>query len=168
MDWLNYEKLVEKVCRELGKAKGVTVFSKRVYRSTSGRDIEIDVSFELEVLGSRVFGIVECKHYARRVQAFQVLAFARTKELVRAHKGIIVSTVGFQHGAVIEAENEGIALALLSPHAANLRYVIRARRRSKNLLQGRIRVPSSGKSECDNEIGIPFTSASALIRILKG
>ncbi|HYJ88134.1 MAG TPA: restriction endonuclease [Pyrinomonadaceae bacterium] len=164
MYWEDYEKFVERICQELAVVEGVLVFPKREYAAISGRNIEIDLSFELEALGSRIFGIIECKHYKRRISAVQVLAFAKTIELVRAHKGIFVSTVGFQTGAIIEAEKEGIALALLRPNPTDsLKYLVRSPSDDSVLLQGKIRLGSHSPL-ADNDIA--FHTASQLIELL--
>jgi hypothetical protein len=166
MEWESYEAFVEQICRELAEARGITVFSKRTYRSTSGRDIEIDVSFEFEAMGARIFCLIECKHHRRRVEAVDVLTFAKTIELVRAHKGIIVSTAGFQRGAVIEADREGIALATLDGAGPDsFRYVVRAPHRLPRLVQGHAYlVPDPAAGDAG---GVPFDSAVQLVRLLR-
>ncbi len=164
MHWESYEALVENVCRELARAQGIKVYPKRQYTSKSGRPIEVDVSFELEALGSRIFGIVECKHYSRKVEATEVMILAKTKEQLGAHKGILVSTVGFQSGAIAEAIQEGIALATLQPEVegASLDYVLRADRRdSASSLRGLVRLPSATGVE------FPFSSGAELISLIR-
>lgn len=161
MDWLDYERFVEQVCRELAEAPGITVYGKRRYEAASGREIEVDVSFELSAMGARIFGIVECKHYRRRVQASQVFVLAKTVEALRAHKGILVSGVGFQSGAVTEARQAGVALALLEPaEAAGLNYVVRGEEESE-LLRGRVHL-----ADAPAEDGFAFHSAADLVRLL--
>jgi Restriction endonuclease len=162
--WASYEELVEHVCRELGAARGIKVYSKREYLSTSGRPIEVDVSFELEALGARIFGIVECKHYSRRVEAAEVMILARTVEQLRAHKGILVSTVGFQSGALQEAAQAGVALATLEPKeaGASLDYVLRRKRYGPGGgLQGRVSLPAAGGTD------FPFSSGAELVALLR-
>ena len=167
MDWENYEKFVEQVYRELGETQGIKVFSKREYLATTGMSIEIDLSFELEALGSRIFGIVECKHYKRRIEAMRVLAFAKTIELLQAHKGIIVSTKGFQKGAVTVAEREGIALALLDTNKP-LEYVVRRDPETATVaLQGCLYLGSKFASGHDSTSGLPFKSASQMVNLLR-
>jgi hypothetical protein len=165
MDWLDYERFVEQVCRELAEAPGITVYSKRRYEAASGREIEVDVSFELNAMGARIFGIVECKHYRRRVQAAQVFVLAQTVHALRAHKGILFSGVGFQSGAVIEARQAGIALALLQPaEAAGPKYVVRGPEEESQLLRGRIHLPDG--PQAPGEDGFAFHSAGDLARLL--
>lgn len=82
------------------------------YLGKSGQEHAIDVSFETTLSDLRLLILVECKHYARSVGVEDVLTFAYRLRDVGAHKGIIVTTQGFQEGAVQVARAEGIALLL--------------------------------------------------------
>ena len=80
----------------------------------SGHAHEIDVSFELDVAGTQLLVLVECKAYRRRVGIDEVMEFASRLDDIAAHKGIFVTTKGFQKGAIKFAASKGIALVVAS------------------------------------------------------
>lgn len=86
------------------------VFHDKRYRGKSGHEHQIDVAAELELAEVRILILVECKHYSRKVGIDDVMELATRIEDIGAHKGIIVTTVGFQEGAVRIAKAKGIAL----------------------------------------------------------
>jgi restriction system protein len=57
---------------------------------------------------------VECKCYAHKVSVDDIEEFHSKIDDIGAHKGIMVTTVGYQEGAVKTARGRGIALALLT------------------------------------------------------
>lgn len=118
-----YERFVQQVIVVL---TGVEVHHKRIYVGrVSRREIEVDVSFETSIAGARLLCLVECKCYSRSVSVDEVEEFHSKLDDIGAHKGIMVTTVGFQDGAVKVAEGRGIALALLTKSylPGELRYV---------------------------------------------
>jgi hypothetical protein len=86
------------------------VFRDKIYPGKSGHAHQIDVSAELEVAGAFILIPVECKLYSRKVGIDDVMEFATRIDDIGAHKGIIVTTNGFQKGAVQLAQSKGIAL----------------------------------------------------------
>jgi len=76
----------------------------------SGYEHEIDLSFELDVAGTQVLVLVECKAYSRPVSVDDILEFGSRIEDIAAHKGILVSTSGYTSGARKVAMGKGIAL----------------------------------------------------------
>jgi hypothetical protein len=107
-----YEQFTQRVINEL---VGVTVYHKKIYTGRiSHRDIIIDVSFNYSVAGSDLLFIVECKCYNHAVPVDDVEEFHSKIDDIGAHKGIMVTTVGFQSGAIKTAKGRGISLALLT------------------------------------------------------
>ena len=107
-----YEEFVQRVIAVL---TGVQVHHKKQYVGRiSHRVIVVDVSFEKSVAGARLLILVECKCYAHAVSVDEVEEFHSKLDDVGAHKGIMVTTVGYQDGAVKVAEGRGIALAHLT------------------------------------------------------
>ena len=107
-----YEQFTQRVINEL---VGVTVCHKKVYTGrVSQRDIIVDVSFNYSVAGSDLLFIVECKYYNHKVPVDDVEEFHSKIDDIGAHKGIMVTTVGFQSGSIKTAKGRGIALALLT------------------------------------------------------
>lgn len=91
-----------------------SLFSDKKYKGKSGHEHQIDVSAEIKIAGFLILILVECKLYSRSVGIEDVLEFASRLEDIGAHKGIIISTKGFQDGAKKIAKSKGIALAIVS------------------------------------------------------
>ncbi|MDP2045843.1 MAG: restriction endonuclease [Deltaproteobacteria bacterium] len=107
-----YEQFTQKVIASL---VGVTVQHQRVYTGRiSQREIKVDVSFNYTIAGANLLFLVECKCYGHSVPVDDVEEFHSKIDDIGAHKGIMVTTVGFQEGAVKTARGRGIALALLT------------------------------------------------------
>ena len=107
-----YEQFTQRVILEL---VGVTVYHKKIYIGIrSQREIIIDVSFNYSVAGSDLLFLVECKCYNHAVPVDDVEEFHSKIDDIGAHKGIMVTTVGYQSGAIKTARGRGIGLALLT------------------------------------------------------
>ncbi len=107
-----YEQFTQKVIEAL---VGVDVHHQRVYVGRiSQRKIKVDVSFNYTVAGAKLLFLVECKCYDHSVPVDDVEEFYSKIDDIGAHKGIMVTTVGFQKGAIKTAEGRRIALALLT------------------------------------------------------
>lgn len=81
----------------------------QVIRRPDG-DYQIDVIVTFEALGANVKVLVECKHQKRPVEREVVQLLLGKLGSIGAHKGMIFSTAGFQSGAMLYAEQHGIAL----------------------------------------------------------
>lgn len=109
-----YEDFIYDVCRALGEASGVTIHRNATFTGRiSGRKIKPDVSFEAQLLGARIVGLVECKRYKQRVEVSDVEEFHSKLDDIGAHKGVMFTTVGYEAGAVKTARGRGIALFVL-------------------------------------------------------
>jgi len=120
----NYEQFTQQV---MSSIIGVTVHHQRVYIGrVSQRDIKVDVSFNYTIAGADLLFLVECKCYAHSVPVDDVEEFHSKIDDIGAHKGIMVTTFGFQEDAVKTARGRGIALALLTTEhqAGELQYVV--------------------------------------------
>ena len=71
---------------------------------------QIDISAEYTALGVKNTVLIECKKYTRSVERKVVTDLCKKIETLGANKGIIISTAGFQSGAVQFAKQHGIAL----------------------------------------------------------
>lgn len=144
----DYETFVQRVVASL---VGVEVFQRKVYQGRiTSRKINVDVSFVLKIAGGAdLLVLVECKHYGHRVPVDDVEEFHSKLDDIGAHKGILITTVGFQEGAIKAAIGRRIALALLTPEPQHgeIQYVVNragswtpaARPRSRELLQGNVK-----------------------------
>lgn len=110
-----YEKFVQGVISVLMQEYAPTVYGSRLYKGNTGYEHQIDVSYEFTMKGFKLLVLVECKHYNARVSVGDILTFAQRIQDIGAHKGLLLSTVGFQSGAKKFAEARGIGLALLTP-----------------------------------------------------
>ncbi|WP_170113136.1 restriction endonuclease [Ahniella affigens] len=167
-----YEEFVTQLLREVycvDAARGRTFVGK-----STGRKITVDVSFETTTIGgAKVLVVLECKHYRRRVSVGHVESFKTRIEDIAAHKGIMVTTVGYQSGTEKVAVAHGIGLALLTrdprPGELPLRYIVASSsphfdhepEPTNDLLQGNI-VGLVSKSEA----GFRFDRFSQLLGLL--
>lgn len=107
----NYELLVKEIYDSLLRQEGVAVHHRRKYVGKCSRQpYEIDLSFQFSKASVEFLVLVECKYYSRPVEVGDALEFAQKVEDIAAHKGILVSTVGFQKGVFRVARSAGIAL----------------------------------------------------------
>lgn len=112
-------KVYERIVRSLllskltdGPTANLSSFQSKRYLGKSGQSHEIDVSFEVELAGVKLLVVVECKDYGRKVGVDDVMTFNYRIRDIGAHKGLLVTTRGFQAGAVTIARAEGIGLLL--------------------------------------------------------
>lgn len=76
----------------------------------TGGDYKIDVLVEFSLFAGALFIVlVECKHQGRPVEREDVMVLEAKIRDVRAHKGMLFSTSGFQSGAIQYAASYGIA-----------------------------------------------------------
>lgn len=144
----DYEQFTQRVIESL---VGVDVYQGCIYTGrVSKRQIKVDVSFNYTIAqGANVLFIVECKCSTYAVPVDDVEEFHSKLDDIGAHKGIIVTTVGFQKGAIKTAKGRGIALALLTTERqpGELRYVVHAARTTRSgqasseFWQGNLRGP---------------------------
>jgi restriction system protein len=109
-----YEEFIYNVCQAMAEEGKATVYRDKTYTGrVSGRKISIEVSFEAQLLGARILGLVECKCYKNRVEVGDVEEFHSKVDDIGAHKGIMFTTVGYEAGAIKVAKGRGIALFIL-------------------------------------------------------
>jgi hypothetical protein len=114
---VDYEKFVRDILEaELAKylpSSSIRIRHNQKLTGKSGQQHQVDIVAELSLAGLNFLTLVECKHYQRKVGVDKVLQLASRLEDCAAHKGIIVTTVGFQAGAANLARANGIALVLV-------------------------------------------------------
>jgi len=71
---------------------------------------QIDIYAEYIALSVKMKVIVECKHLKRPVERKEVILLIDKVHSLAAHKGILISSSGFQSGAIERAIKDGIAL----------------------------------------------------------
>jgi len=78
----------------------------------SGHSHQVDVVYSFRMWATDFLVVVECKQYARSVRIDDLLEFKARLDDLRAHKGLFVTTTGFQKGAVEFAKANRIALLI--------------------------------------------------------
>lgn len=174
MNPTEYELFIQQFCQELLSCSGIQVYHLCEYTGRiSQRKIKVDVSFETHVLGAKVLVLVECKYYKSRVDVGDVEEFYSKLDDIGAHKGIIVTTIGFQDGAVKVAKGRGIALALLKEetNSSELHYITKGydpdkhKMQEVSLFQGNLR-PWGRFSGEDYKAGFRFDSVETMLKLL--
>ena len=77
---------------------------------TDDGEYQIDVYAEFIALSVKFKVVAECKRYSTPVEREKIAVLADKVRSLGAHKGILISTSGFQSGAIEYAEKHGIAL----------------------------------------------------------
>ena len=128
-----YQTLVD---RQLGTVQAGRLFTGR----KTGHAHQIDVSIELRIADLSLTVLVECKHYKSKVGIADLLEFAQRIDDIGAHKGVLVSTVGFQEGAIRVADAHGIALVITKPIWQVIRHCVDAKGESVGASFGELQV----------------------------
>jgi len=106
--------------------------------------------------------LVECKHYKDKVEISDLLEFAQRIDDIGAHKGVVVSTVGFQEGAIKVADAHGIALVTTAPVWQTILYDLSPRGEPLAFTFGRTYV--GGKHSPGRFAGVTITLLNAPVR----
>jgi hypothetical protein len=112
-----YEKYVRGITEALLRAQGLrTVEVKHdvAVRGTS-RSHQIDVYWEYRLGGVVHRVVINCKRYKHTVEVTDVLTLAGVLADLPGVRGLIVSTVGFQRGAIDYARQHQIGLKVIRP-----------------------------------------------------
>ena len=91
---------------------GLSDYSSSLREVISGMDgeYEIDVVAGFLALGVRMRVLIECKHHRRPVSRDVVALLVHKVQSSGSQKGVVVSTSGFQSGALEVADKHGVAL----------------------------------------------------------
>ena len=89
--------------------KDVTVEHNKLYKANDGI-YQLDGYIEYMLLGVKIKIIVECKRYSSPVKRDTVVLLHSKLNSIGANKGILMSSSGFQSGAVEYAKEHGVAL----------------------------------------------------------
>jgi restriction system protein len=165
-----YENFIFRVCEALGEPNGIVVYRNKTYTGrVSRRKIKMEVSFEGQLLGARILGLVECKCYKSRVEVSDVEEFHSKLDDIGAHKGIMFTTVGYEAGAKKVAKGRGIALFILregrEPGELRVETKSADRPAASTFLGGNF-LPWGRFSESGDEVGYRVESADEFFYIL--
>jgi hypothetical protein len=136
--WKEYQEQAATFFRSLG-LKAAT--DERVIGVRGVHDIDVAVRSETAGIGQ--LWIVECKRWKRRVEKLHVAALYEIVQDVGADRGILLSEVGFQAGAIRMANSSNITLSSLADLEENsegerARLALVQLRRRISILIGRI------------------------------
>lgn len=109
VDWKEYQEQAAEFFHSLGLNAETDVC---VSGARGKHNVDVLVSFERFGIASR--WIVECKRWSSRVTKEKVLALQAIVQDVGADKGVLLSEIGFQAGAVASAQSTNIMLADLA------------------------------------------------------
>lgn len=107
-----FEELCLEILRSYAEAEHLLDFSIQHNVSIPADDgtYQIDVYARFFAMGVEFKVIAECKRYSSPVSREKVAVLADKVKSLGAHKGIMISTCGFQSGAYEYAKKHGIAL----------------------------------------------------------
>lgn len=109
---VEFEEYCLKILKEYAKKENLNHFTieHNTKIQTDDGNYQIDIYAKFIALGVEFKVLVECKRYSRAVSRETVAILESKLNSIGAHKGIIISTSGFQEGAIIYAQKHGIAL----------------------------------------------------------
>lgn len=85
---------------------------------------DIDVYVQTKFLGEDITWLIEAKHWKSKVKKAQVLAFRSIVDDIGADRGFIVSSSGFQSGALEASENTNVKLKTFEELKADTKDVV--------------------------------------------
>lgn len=99
-----FESIVAAIHKQFNKEATITEDEK--IKGKSGKLRQIDVAIRTSVLGYKVFIVVECKDYQKKIGIGKVDELIGKIEDVGADKGILISNSGFTEDAILRANND--------------------------------------------------------------
>jgi hypothetical protein len=110
---VEYERLVRDVYQAIQQTEGLDttklLHNQRI-QGKSGLRHQVDIYWELKIDGNMSRVAIECKHYSRRVDIGKVRDFLGVLHDIGDIRGILVTKVGFESGAITFADHYGIQL----------------------------------------------------------
>lgn len=90
--------------------EGVEVLHNIVFVGRSGAEHQIDVCWKMRIANVEQLFCVECKLFKSKVKKYDVAAFISKIEDIGSARGLFVTTVGYQRGALRLAKHKDIIL----------------------------------------------------------
>jgi len=119
-----FEGYCQKILLAYAEEEGLPDFSisHNVKKKTHDGKYQIDLFATFTAMGVEIKVVCECKQYKNRVNREKVVVLADKVKSLGAHKGILLSTSGFQTGAIEYAKEHGIALIQVYDHGCEHYY----------------------------------------------
>lgn len=95
--------------KDFSNLSNISVEHNKIYKAHDGT-YQLDGYLEYTALGVKMKVIVECKLYKQSIKRDAIVVLHNKLQSIGAHKGIFMSSSGFQYGAVEYAKIHGIAL----------------------------------------------------------
>lgn len=108
-----YEKLAKEIYTTLHECEGINTIDVRhnvKIKGKSGCNHQIDVYWEFEMVGEVHRIAIECKNYSKEVSVGKIRDFYGVLSDIGDIKGIFITKVGYQSGAIRFGEYHGISL----------------------------------------------------------
>ncbi len=113
MNYKEYELFVRKYFQEqLNQSFGenIPVLHQRDLIAPDGSEYNIDLHYTFNIENFEYLTIIECKHWNTSISRDLVLTLDSKRNSLKAHKAIMVTSKGFQSGAITFAKNNSIGL----------------------------------------------------------
>ncbi|MCG8320225.1 MAG: restriction endonuclease [Cytophagales bacterium] len=113
MTYREFELLAKQLIeKKLKKEFGykIPVDHECTFKSKSGNSYKIDLSYSFSLFDMSYLTLVECKCWNNYVTREKIMSFNAIINDLRAHKGIIITTKGFQKGAITYAQSQNLGL----------------------------------------------------------
>lgn len=88
----------------------IPVHHQKRYTSLTGNTYQIDISYSFTLFDIEYLTFVECKYWDSFVTREKVGYFKSILDDLKIHKGILITTKGFQSGAITYAQSQNIGL----------------------------------------------------------
>jgi len=121
MTYQEYELMVKRFIESRLREQGqeVAVQHQKSFTSTSGNTYNIDLSYETTMAGFRYLTIIECKNWGSHVGREKIGYLKSIVDDLKAQKGIVISSKGFQRGAIEFAKSNNIGLLKITNEQSN-------------------------------------------------
>jgi hypothetical protein len=107
--------------------RDITVQHNVKLLGSSGHEHQIDAMATVLVAGLEIRIIADCKRYSEPVSIDRILALKSRMDDTSSHKGILITTTGFQKGTLTFARSKGIALGIFDPSPMKLKIILNSR-----------------------------------------
>ncbi len=113
-----YEIFIRDIYQQIlnqGTVENIEVKHNQKIQGKSGATHQVDVYWQYKQFGETVSIAIECKRYSKKINIGIIRNFKAVLDDLSCSKGIIVTTEGFQTGAIKFASSNNIGLKVIRP-----------------------------------------------------
>lgn len=113
MNYKEYELFVKKYFqKQLNKSfsENIPIFHQKDLIAPDGNEYNIDLHYIFKIGNVEYLTIIECKHWNTSINRDLILTLDSKRNSLKAHKAIMVTSKGFQSGAITYAKKNSIGL----------------------------------------------------------